>query len=212
MLNYNIIKHAIKVFNLGQNFNISEVKQKYKEFAIKYHPDKSQSNSEEFKVVTNLYNALKTYQNPYKIESGIYYYNATITLETALNGGKVSINGKDILVPNKVSDREVIYASDKSVIYTNIKKHKQYKRSNDDLLIELSVCSLLAITGTTINFEYLDGSTISLVIPCLTKHNSVFEFKNKGLKNGSLFVKVLIDTNLNLTSEQISQIKRILSK
>lgn len=55
---------ALKIFNLNANYSLEELKKSYKKLALKYHPDKSTGNEEQFQVITKCFmSLLEKYNN-----------------------------------------------------------------------------------------------------------------------------------------------------
>ena len=55
---------ALKLFQLGGNYTLDELKQAYKKLAMKTHPDKAGGNAEQFQLVTKCYmSLLEKYKN-----------------------------------------------------------------------------------------------------------------------------------------------------
>lgn len=55
---------ALKLFQLGGNYTLDELKQAYKKLAMKTHPDKTGGNAEQFQLVTTCYmSLLEKYKN-----------------------------------------------------------------------------------------------------------------------------------------------------
>jgi hypothetical protein len=49
---------SLKLFNLNNNYSMDDLKQAYKKLAIRFHPDKSTGNAEQFQLITKCYLSL----------------------------------------------------------------------------------------------------------------------------------------------------------
>ena len=94
-----------------------------------------------------------------------------------------------------------------------IKPHKLFERVGSDLSCEVPVSFGKATLGGEVELPTLDGH-VSLKIPAGTQSGKVFRLRGKGVTTvrdpriGDLFAKVVVETPVNLTSEQ----KAILEK
>ena len=100
-------------------------------------------------------------------------------------------------------------------LYVNltVEEHKFFNRDGNDILYELPINFVQAALGDEVEVPTIEGIA-SLKIPAGTQTNRVFRLRGKGVKNvrsshvGDLYIKVLTETPINLTSEQ----KRALEK
>jgi molecular chaperone DnaJ len=85
--------------------------------------------------------------------------------------------------------------------------HKIFERSGADLSCEVPVSFATATLGGEVQLPTLDGH-VSLKIPGGTQSGKVFRLRGKGVTtvrdpgNGDLFARVVVETPVNLTSEQ----------
>lgn len=132
-----------------------------------------------------------------------------LSLEDVLKGGPKIISlphasgstAVEIQVPQGVVDGEAIrYAGllpggGDLVVAFRIQPHRTYRRDGMDLYTEVNANFWQLITGDKIQFTDLQGKTLALTIPPLTKPDSSLRMKNmgvqrKGHNNGDLFVKI----------------------
>lgn len=98
-------------------------------------------------------------------------------------------------------------------IQVKILDHEIFTRNQSDLYCELPISFTKATLGGEIEVPSLKGK-IKIKIPKETQTNKVFRIKNKGIKNlktsnyGDLFCKVVIETPINLNSEQIELLNK----
>ncbi len=88
-----------------------------------------------------------------------------------------------------------------------VKPHKLFERAGSDLSCEVPVSFGKATLGGEVELPTLDGH-VSLKIPAGTQSGKVFRLRGKGVTTvrdprvGDLFAKVVVETPVNLTSEQ----------
>ncbi len=92
-------------------------------------------------------------------------------------------------------------------VIIRLRKHKFFKREENNLYCEISITFAQAALGTTVETPTLERSEL-LQIPQGTQPGTVFKIKGKGIKalesnrKGDIFVKVNIKTPEHLTKEQ----------
>ena len=94
-----------------------------------------------------------------------------------------------------------------------IKPHKLFERVGSDLSCEVPISFGKATLGGEVELPTLDGH-VSLKIPAGTQSGKVFRLRGKGVTTvrdprvGDLFAKVVVETPVNLTSEQKSILEK----
>lgn len=97
-------------------------------------------------------------------------------------------------------------------VVISIKAHKQFKRRDDDLLIELDISVTQAILGDEVTVPTLEGD-VKYKIEEGTQSGTVYKLKNKGIKHlrgngkGSLYVKVIVNIPKKINDRQRELIK-----
>jgi len=92
-------------------------------------------------------------------------------------------------------------------IEMNVKPHPIFEREGDDLSCEVPVSFATAVLGGAVNVPTLEGE-VSLKVPAETQSGRVFRLRDKGVKpvrggdRGDLFCRVVVETPVNLSSEQ----------
>jgi molecular chaperone DnaJ len=88
-----------------------------------------------------------------------------------------------------------------------VNPHKLFTRDGADLACEVPISIGTATLGGEVELPTLDGN-VSLKVPAGTQSSKVFRLRGKGVvtvrdaRIGDLFAKVLVETPVNLTSEQ----------
>jgi molecular chaperone DnaJ len=98
-------------------------------------------------------------------------------------------------------------------IEMNVKPHPIFEREGDDLSCEVPVSFATAVLGGAVKVPTLEGD-VSLKIPAETQSGRVFRLRDKGVKpvrggdRGDLFCRVVVETPVNLSSDQRELLKK----
>ena len=90
-------------------------------------------------------------------------------------------------------------------IVIHVKKHPNFKRRGNDLLITENINFIDATLGTKINVQTLSGRQETLRIPEGTQNGEIFKIRNAGMPSlnrrstGDLFVEIHLQTPKNLS-------------
>lgn len=99
-------------------------------------------------------------------------------------------------------------------VFIKIKEHKIFKRSGNDLMMDLKILPTVAMIGSEITVPTIDGEDATLKIPAGTQHDTKLRIKGKGMpalndatKRGDLIVtiKISIPTTLNDTEKKLTK-------
>ncbi len=94
-----------------------------------------------------------------------------------------------------------------------VKPHKLFEREGADLSCEVPLSFVTATLGGEVELPTLDGH-VSLKIPAGTQSGKLFRLRGKGVATvrdprvGDLFAQVVVETPVNLTSEQKDMLSR----
>ena len=99
------------------------------------------------------------------------------------------------------------------------KPHALFKRDGNDLIIHQKISLLDALTGKTLKLTTLDGRDLAIPVKDIVKPDQELRIPNEGMpiskepgKNGNLRIKFDIKFPSRLTSEQKSELRRVLGK
>jgi molecular chaperone DnaJ len=98
-------------------------------------------------------------------------------------------------------------------IEMNVKPNPIFEREGDDLSCEVPVSFATAVLGGAVKVPTLEGD-VSLKIPAETQSGRVFRLRDKGVKpvrggdRGDLFCRVVVETPVNLSSDQRELLKK----
>lgn len=94
-----------------------------------------------------------------------------------------------------------------------VEPHKIFDREGSDLSCEVPISFATATLGGEVELPTLNG-TVSLKVPHGTQSGKIFRLRGQGVttvrdhRKGDLFARVLVETPVNLTSEQESLLKK----
>ena len=94
-----------------------------------------------------------------------------------------------------------------------IKPHPVFKREGDTVICEVPISFVKAALGGEVSVPTLDGP-VKMKIPPGTQANKIFRLRGKGIPHlhsafrGDQLVRVIVETPVNLTSEQKKLLKR----
>jgi curved DNA-binding protein len=138
-----------------------------------------------------------------------------VSLIDAYLGASVRLpNGKLIHLPKGIRSGTKIFADGK-LYKIDIESDKKFKRSNDDLLVDVEINAVEAMLGIEALIEHLDGATLQFNIPAGIQTNQIIKLASKGMKNpetdksGDLLVRVSVSIPKSLTDEEKSAIKAL---
>ncbi len=142
-------------------------------------------------------------------------YPINISLADAYIGKHLRIDSKTaVQIPKGVRPGTKFY-SDNKLYQVNIIAHAKFKRSNDDLLIDVGINAFEAILGVEVVLEHLDGAKLQFSIPAGIQAGQIVKLAAKGMQNpetdkaGDLLVRCSITTPKNLTEEQKDILKKM---
>lgn len=96
----------------------------------------------------------------------------------------------------------------------HIEPHKLFERAGADLSCEVPLSFATATLGGEVQLPTLDGN-VSLKVPAGTQSGKVFRLRGKGVKTvrdprvGDLFARVMVETPVNLTSDQKELLRKL---
>jgi len=105
------------------------------------------------------------------------------------------------------------FVADNAIYQLEIQPHARFKRSDDDLLIDVEVSAIEAMLSVEATLDHLDGSKLQFTIPAGIQNGQVVRLSGKGMKNpehdriGDLMIRITVTTPRNLTDEQQAFLK-----
>lgn len=151
-----------------------------------------------------------TYNQQHNKNTQAQRHIITISLEDAYNGKQLRMPGNmTINIPQGVRTGTKFFAG-QAIYQIDILPHSKFKRSNDDLLIEVEITAIEAILGLDAILTHLNSVILQFTIPPSIQNGQIVRLAGKGIKNpetdkcGDLMVRVSITIPDNLTEEQKS--------
>lgn len=150
--------------------------------------------------------------SPFTRSSRIPHYSLEVSLEEAYKGSEkdVSIEGKarKIKIPPGVDDGSRVRFSD-FYVTIRLRPHKIFQRDGDDLIANVQIPLMLAITGGEISVPTIDGETTIRIRPG-TQPGTMLRLSGQGMPRlrgrgrGDYYLRLQIDVPdyKDLTSEQ----------
>ena len=140
-------------------------------------------------------------------------HGINISLEDAYIGKQLKLpGGQTINLPAGIR-HGTRFVIDNAIYEVNIAPHIKFKRSNDDLLIDIEITAIEAMLSIDAQLDHLDKSVLQFTIPAGIQTGQVVRLGSKGMKNpesdrpGDLMVRVTVTTPKNLTPDQIAFLK-----
>lgn len=150
------------------------------------------------------------------LQDVLYPQQKTIRYATPDGGSNVV----DIEIPAGVNHGQIIRyrgLGDKSIsqlppgnllVTVHVMPHNRFRRSNKDLHMHLTISSLDAIVGTSVEIQTLSNKMLTLHIPAGIKNNTKLRVTGEGILGGSLLVNIELQTP-KLTDEQVERIRKL---
>lgn len=136
-----------------------------------------------------------------------------ISLEDAYCGKQLKIpGGVSINIHAGIRSGSKFY-SDDAIYEIQIPPHPKFKRSGDDLLVDVELTAIEAMLSVEATLDHLDSSQLQFTIPAGIQNGQIVRLASKGMKNpetdknGDLMVRITVTTPRSLTDEQKAFLK-----
>jgi DnaJ-class molecular chaperone len=138
-----------------------------------------------------------------------------ISLADAYVGKSIRLDSKSTInIPKGVRSGTKFYA-DSKFYRVDIQPHYKFKRSNDDLLVDIGVNAIEAMLGVEATLEHLDGAKLQFTIPAGIQPGQIVKLSGKGMKNpetdrhGDMLVRVSVSIPQNINDVEKTALKNI---
>jgi curved DNA-binding protein len=253
-------KNYYSILGLERNASQDEIKTKYRQLAMKHHPDRNPDNAveseEKFKEIKEAYEVLSNPDTRQEYDTGSTNHSSqqwahrsntnnkefedlfknfftkedifqqrkqtkhvlTISLADAYKGKVVRVDSKTIITIPAGARSGATYFVDNRLFQVDIQQHYKFKRSNDDLLVDVTIDAFEAMAGVEAILEHLDGVKLQFKIPQGIQPGQIIKLSGKGMKNpemdrfGDVLVRVTITIPKVLTDEQKSIIEQLVQR
>ena len=141
----------------------------------------------------------------------------TISLVDAYKGGSATIpmtHGQVVNFPRGVRSGTTFYVDNK-LYRIDVQHHPKFKRSNDDLLVDIEITAIEAMLGLDAILEHLDGVKLQFNIRPGIQNGQIVRLNGKGMKNpeidryGDLLIRISINVPSVLTEEEKAVLKSL---
>lgn len=136
-----------------------------------------------------------------------------ISLEDAFTGKQVRLSGGlSFNIPAGIRSG-TRFVSENIIYQIDVLQHHKFKRSNDDLLVDIEISAIEAMLGIDAELDHLDNTVLQFAIPAGIQNGQIVRLANKGMKNpesdqrGDLLVRISITIPKTLTDEQKAFLK-----
>jgi len=236
---------AYAILGVTKDASQSEIKKAYKKLAMKHHPDKNGGSDHakaKFQELQEAYRTLssesgksendRTNSSWRSYEYEDFFNDGTIygfkkkappkqdckfqlTLESAYTGKVISYNGKEVRIPAGIRNGTKMFV-DGVLLEITIPSHAKFKRTLDDLLVDVNISAIEAMLGVNITLTHLDGAKFRFKVLPGTQNGQVIRLSNKGMPNpeldktGDLLVRCNVFIPDHLSLEEVSQLKELI--
>lgn len=122
----------------------------------------------------------------------------TIPLSDAYKGITVTIDQKHTVnLPQGVRSGTK-FSIDGKLFRVDVSPHNRFKRSNDDLLVDVEITAIEAMLGVESLLEHLDHAKLQFNIPAGIQNGQIIRLFSKGMKNpetdgiGDLLIRITV--------------------
>jgi molecular chaperone DnaJ len=151
--------------------------------------------------------------NQHRSSASTPNFIVNISLEDAYTGKIVRID-KDttLIIPAGIRSQARLYASGK-MFRIDVQTHQKFKRSNDDLLVDIEITAIEAMLGIQATLAHLDNTALQFIIPAGIQNGQIVKLASKGMKNpelnktGDLLVRLSISIPRTLSEEDRAALK-----
>lgn len=163
-----------------------------------------QNSTDDFAEIFSFY---QNRANQQRTASAPQIIPITLTLEEAYTGKTVRVNNTSINIPPGVRSGTRFFGN--GVLYNiDVKEHAKFKRSNDDLLVDIDITAIEAMLGIEVSIEHIDHNRLTFRIPAGIQVGQIIKLAGKGMHNieknhpGDLLVRVFVTIPRNLTESE----------
>lgn len=142
-------------------------------------------------------------------------FNINISLVDAYLGKHVKVDASTVVnIPRGVRPGTKLFVNGK-IYRIDVQPHPKFKRSNDDLLVDLEISAIEAILGVDTVLEHLDGAKLQFAIPAGIQPGQIIRLGGKGMSNpeidkvGDLMVRISIKIPRGLSEAEIAAISTV---
>ncbi len=135
-------------------------------------------------------------------------HTLTMSLEDAFTGKSLRMPGNvSINIPAGVRPGTKFFV-DGGIYQVDIKPHAKFKRSNDDLLVDVEISAIEAMLSVEAILDHLDNTKLQFTIPAGIQNGQIVKLGGKGMRNpetdriGDILVRITVTVPKTLTDEE----------
>jgi len=142
----------------------------------------------------------------------------TISLADAYIGKTLKIDSNVTITIPKGARSGTKFFADNKLYRIDIQPHQTFKRSNDDLLIEVEINAVEAMLGVEAVLNHLDDAKLQFAIPPGIQPGQIIKLSSKGMKNpetdrsGDILVRITVTIPRALSDMQKTALKTLIHK
>lgn len=138
-----------------------------------------------------------------------------VTLAEAYLGKAVQIDSQTSINIPKGSRNGVKFYNNGTMFKLEVQPHYKFKRTDDDLLVEVSISAIEAILGTVATLTHLDNVQLQFTIPAGIQSGQVVKLGGRGMQNpesskvGDVLVRITVTVPKNMSAADISLLQQV---
>lgn len=147
-------------------------------------------------------NSNRTHRN-----NGPTVQTLNISLVDAYTGRDFRLDKNTVVRIPKGARTGTKYYVDGKLYQIIVQPHAKFKRTNDDLLVDVQITAIEAMLGVEVSLAHLDNSMLQFKIPAGIQYGQIVRLSRKGMRNpevdtfGDLLIRVSVITPANLAKE-----------
>jgi len=137
-----------------------------------------------------------------------------ITLEQSYTGTTIIVNGESLRIPPGIRNGSRLFVKN-TIVEIIVLPHSKFKRTNDDLLIDININVFESMVGIQMTVTHLDGKKLQFDIPAGLQPNQVVRLSGLGMmnpetnNNGDLLIRCNVSIPKVVTSEQKELLEKL---
>ena len=227
-MNIHIYRECLRILGLPETATDQDIKLAYRRMAMVYHPDRVSGNQlasdQVFKELKAAYEYVSDTSNRAQYVNQMHQFTngahavireVTVSLEDAHRGNAVRLDSHTSLcLPKGIRSGAKIHANGQ-IYRIVIRPHDRFRRSEDDLLIDISISAIEAILGADVIIALLDNTQVRCSVPAGIQPGQVIRVEGVGMRNpesditGDLLIRVGVFIPTDLSVSQLDTIRHM---
>lgn len=138
-----------------------------------------------------------------------------ISLKDAYTGRTINHDiNTTIIIPKGIRSGTKLYVGGK-FYQIDVQPHPKFKRSLDDLMVEINITAIEAMLGVDAMLEHLDGNKLQFAIPPGIQTGQIIKLSKMGMKNpeventGDLLVRISVTIPRDLNDSEKASLRSL---